>query len=103
MAYGVKTGGRIKGSTTHEIQKIRETFQNILSDNLEQINNDLREISDPAQRIKLLMDLARFVIPTLKATEITAVEKAEIRPIIVSLGRGIDPNAIEHYPTEYDN
>lgn len=96
MAYGFKSGGRVKGSTSKEITEIREIFKNILSDNLEQINNDLRDISDPGQRIRLILELSKFVIPTLKSTEITAVEKAEIRPIVISLGNGIKPE-IEHY------
>lgn len=96
MAYGFKSGGRVKGSTSKEITEIREIFKNILSDNLEQINEDLKAIDDPGQRIRLILELSKFVIPTLKSTEITAVEKAEIRPIVISLGNGIKPE-IEHY------
>lgn len=91
MAYGFKSGGRVKGSTSKEITEIREIFKNILSDNLGQINEDLKAIEDPGQRIRLILELSKFVIPTLKSTEITEIQKAEIRPIVISLGNGINP------------
>jgi len=90
MAYGFKSGGRIKGTTSKEITEIREIFKNILSDNLEQINKDLKEL-EPGLRIRLLLELSKFVIPQLKSTEITQTQSEGIRPIVISLGQGIDP------------
>jgi hypothetical protein len=101
MAYGFKSGGRIKGTTSKEITEIREIFKNILLDNLGQINKDLKEL-EPGLRIRLLLELSKFVIPQLKSTEITEIQKAEIRPVIINLGSGISPE-IEHYPNEHNN
>ena len=97
---GVKTGGRQKGSTNAITSEIRQYFQNIIENNLEQINKDLKAIEDPAARIRLILEISKFVLPQLKSTEITAIEKAEIRPVIINLGAGISPE-IEHYPNEY--
>jgi hypothetical protein len=91
MAYGFKSGGRVKGSTSKEITEIREIFKNILSDNLGQINDDLKAIDDPGQRIRLILELSKFVIPQLKSTEITQTQNEGIRPIIIELGNGINP------------
>ena len=93
MAQGYKTGGRMLGSTNKETAEIRQRLKLILDSNIEQINTDLKAIEDPAQRIRLLLDLAKFVIPTLKATELTAVQNEQVRPIIISLGNGINPEA----------
>jgi hypothetical protein len=93
MAQGFKTGGRTLGSTNKETAEIRQRLKLILDSNLDKINTDLKAIEDPAQRIRLLLDLAKFVIPTLKATELTAVQNEQIRPIVISLGRGIKPEA----------
>ena len=93
MALGFKTGGWMLGTTKKETTEIRQKFKVILDSNIEQINTDLKAIEDPAQRIRLLLDLAKFVIPTLKATELTAVQNEQVRPIIISLGNGINPEA----------
>jgi hypothetical protein len=87
-----KYGGRLKGSQNHITSEIRQYFQNIIENNLDQINKDLKAIEDPAQRIRLLLEITKFCIPTLKATELTQVQSEGVRPIIIELGRGIDPN-----------
>jgi hypothetical protein len=86
-----KYGGRVKGSPNLITSEIRQQFQNIIEDNLQQINKDLKAIEDPATRIRLLLDLAKFVIPSLKQTEFTSVQNENVRPIIISLGNGINP------------
>lgn len=47
---------------------IRERFQNILTDNLEQLTKDLQTL-EPKDRIKVLLEISRFVLPTLKSIE----------------------------------
>lgn len=47
---------------------IRERFQNILTDNLEQLTKDLQEL-EPKDRIKFILEITRFVLPTLKSIE----------------------------------
>lgn len=46
------------------------TFQNLVSVNLEQINEDLRSL-EPLQRLKMIIELSKFVVPISKATELT--------------------------------
>ncbi len=47
---------------------IRERFQSILNENLEQLTKDLQTL-EPKDRIKFLLDISRFVLPTLKSIE----------------------------------
>ena len=77
---GKKFGGRTKGAVNKTTTEIREHYQKLVSDNLEQLDNDLKSI-DPLQRLKMIIELSKFIVPTLKATEIT-----------------IEPNEFKHEP-----
>ena len=67
--------GRPVGSKNLASSQIRDTFQLLLSNNLEKIQEDLNEL-EPKDRIKLLLDLASFIIPKMKSVDLKA-EKAE--------------------------
>ena len=64
-----KTGGRAKGSSNKSTTKVRDSFTNLLEENLEQLKDDFKEL-DPKDRIKLFLDLSKYVIPQLKQTDI---------------------------------
>ena len=64
-----KQGGRTKGSSNKATSKVRESFTSLLEDNLEQLKADFKEL-DPKDRIKLFLDLSKYVIPQLKQTEV---------------------------------
>lgn len=70
MATGVKTGGRTTGTLNKTTAEIREHYQNLVSNNLEQLDNDLKSL-EPLQRLKMIIELSKFVVPTMKATELT--------------------------------
>jgi hypothetical protein len=91
MAKGVKTGGRTKGAVNKTTTEIREHFQNLVSNNLDQLNNDLKSL-EPLHRLKIIIELSKFVVPTLKATELTTDIENGFRPIILNLGSGIKPD-----------
>ena len=61
--------GRPKGSVNKSSNEIRETFQLLLSNNLEKIQDDLNEL-EAKDRIKLLLDLASFIIPKMKSVDL---------------------------------
>ena len=62
--------GRPKGSVGKSNKKIRDTFQLLLENNLEKIEEDLNEL-EPKDRIKLLLDLSSFIIPKMKSVDLT--------------------------------
>ena len=82
MAIGVKTGGRTAGVVNKTTKEIREHFQNLVSNNLEQLENDLKSL-EPLQRLKVIIELSKFVVPTLKATELTTGGDNIFKPIEV--------------------
>jgi len=75
-------GGRPKGAKNKSTEQIRKSFSKLLSNNLEQLETDLQSL-EPKERIKYLLDIAKFVVPTLKSTEIEQVgENSANNPVI---------------------
>lgn len=72
----INTNGRPKGSKNKNTTEIREQFQQLVNSNLEQLNEDLQALK-PLDRLKIIIDLAKFVVPTLKAVEINDVSDIE--------------------------
>jgi hypothetical protein len=90
MAKGMKTGGRAKGAQNKDTAEIRQNFQLLIENNLATLENDLKEL-EPKDRIKAILDLSRFVLPTLKATELSTSTDSKFNPILINLGSGINP------------
>lgn len=67
MAKGIKTGGRSKGTPNKTTAQIRNEFQILISNNIEVLQNDI-EALEPLQRIKTIIELSKFVLPSLKPT-----------------------------------
>lgn len=75
-----KTGnpnGRPKGSINKSTQKIRLAYATLLEDNLQQMQNDLKAINKPEIRLKLLIEMSKFVVPALSSVSIDASEEAK--------------------------
>ena len=69
-------GGRPKGAKNKTTKEVREALSTILSENLDQLQNDIQEL-DPKTRVKVLLDLAKFVVPTLKPEGIEQIQFIE--------------------------
>src|SRR5690554_761581 len=65
---GNNAGGRTHGSKNKVTQKIRENFLYFIERNLEDMQADFDQL-EPKERFKILLDMAKFIIPTLKAVE----------------------------------
>ena len=95
MAIGKKTGGRTKGTPNKTTSEIREHYQNLINSNLDLLDDDLKSL-EPLQRLKMIIELSKFVVPILKATDISLKDNEErfnevvIKRIIVNgNGEGI--------------
>ncbi len=76
------TNGRPKGIQNTNTKQARESFNLLLSNNIETLQADI-DLLKPFERVKVILDLAKFVIPQLKAVEITEVDKVNFQPIII--------------------
>lgn len=68
------TEGRPKGSANKNTTVIRDAFSELLKGNLDQLQKDFKEL-EPKDRIKLFLDMSKYIIPTLKATELDLGDK----------------------------
>jgi hypothetical protein len=84
MAIGKKTGGRTTGVPNKDTAEIRKLFQTLIENNLETLESDLKALT-PKDRIKAVLDLSRFVLPTLKSTDLNFTENNNnINPILIT-------------------
>ena len=74
---GNNLGGRTKGSTNKTTSEIRDKFQILLENNLEKLQQDLNDL-EPEERLKIILSLSKFVIPTLKAMDLTTEIKEPV-------------------------
>ncbi|SDX19361.1 hypothetical protein [Aequorivita viscosa] len=61
--------GRPKGSKNKSTAEVRAKFQELIENNLSQFQDDLNSL-EPLERLNILLKLSKFVLPTLKATDI---------------------------------
>jgi hypothetical protein len=85
-----KSGGRQKGTSNHSTKELRLKFSLLLENNLDRIQEDIDSL-EPKDRVKTLLELTKFVIPTLRSTELKSVGKGDFKPVIIQLGKGIPP------------
>lgn len=85
MFYGTQNkNGRPKGATNLATAKAKEAFLELLEANLERVQNDLDALK-PNERIKLILEIASFVMPKMKATEVTSSFGDRINPVILQI------------------
>jgi len=78
---GNKLGGRTPGAVGKSNQKTKEAFALLLENNLDRIQSDLNTL-EPKDRLKILIDLAGFVVPKQKAIEQSVSVKQAVIPKI---------------------
>ena len=64
--------GRPRGSKNITTQNVRENFQTLVENNLEQLQKDIDTL-EPYERIKIIMQLSKFILPQLKSIEVEQV------------------------------
>lgn len=80
--------GRPKGAVNTSTAKVKESFSMLLENNLSTLQSDLDSLK-PFERIRVLLELASFLIPKMKAVEVTNVENENFKPVIIDLSKWI--------------
>lgn len=78
---GNNLGGRKPGSKNKTTEEIRASFQELLENNLSKLQQDLDKL-EPEERLKIILSLSKFVLPTLKTTELKG---DKLQPIVINL------------------
>ncbi len=60
--------GRPKGVPNKTTEQVRDAFKELVEGNLEKLKTDIEQL-EPKDRIKCVLDIAKFILPTLKSTE----------------------------------
>jgi len=74
MANGFKTGGREKGTPNKITNEIRETYKELIENNLSNIDIWLKEVSNknPDKALNFIIRLSEFVVPKLQSTNLSS-------------------------------
>lgn len=67
---GKKFGGREKGTPNKENKKTRELIEQLVKENFEQLQLDIKDLS-ARDRVLAIVSLLKYCTPTFKAIEIT--------------------------------
>ena len=79
----VKKGGRIAGTPNKITAEMRVQFHNLLECNFETIQNDI-EVLKPLERINVLINIAKIVMPALQSIEYKTETKSGFQPITIN-------------------
>jgi len=66
--------GRKAGSLNRATKDIRDAFSLLIENNIDTLQEDLNGL-EPKQRVKLLLDMAQFVVPKLRNVDLKTDEK----------------------------
>ena len=73
MAGRISTRAGIPNRATNEVRK---AFQLLVENNLPKMQNDLDSL-EPKDRIKFILDMAKFILPTLQAVSVDDLRENE--------------------------
>ena len=68
--------GTRKGVPNRINHEVRKSFQLLVENNLERLQSDIDEL-EPKDRIKIILDMAKFILPTLQAVSIDDLREDE--------------------------
>ena len=70
--------GTRKGVGNRVTNEVRKSFQLLVENNLERLQNDLDEL-EPKDRIRFILDMAKFILPTLQAVSVDDLRENEAK------------------------
>ena len=80
----INRGVRPVGSKNNATTEIRKKYLELIENNFEQLEKDLKTLK-ASERVKAIIDLSKFVLPTLKATEMSLNNETKFQAIEIEL------------------
>ena len=84
--------GTRKGVPNRTTQQVRKAFQLLVENNLPKMQNDLDSL-EPKDRIKFMLDMAKFILPQLQSISIDDLREQEAQGfnvLTINLKNGSD-------------
>ena len=72
--------GRPKNSKNVISETARSSFNLLLKNNLEKLQSDLDSL-EPKDRVNAVINIAKFILPTLKAVDVTPETRNMFKPV----------------------
>ena len=80
----INRGGRPVGSKNNATTEIRKKYQELIENNFEQLEKDIKGMRG-TERVKALIEMSKFILPTLKATEMSLSNETKFQAIEIEL------------------
>ena len=80
----INRSGRKNGSTNKTTHEIRTKYLQLIENNFEQLESDLQTLK-ASERVKAIIELSKFILPTLKATEMSLSNETKFQAIEIEL------------------
>lgn len=93
MAIGKKTGGRKAGTPNKASSEIKKVLTDFMTENMDDLQDCVSHMK-AVDRFDAYMQIMKFVVPTMKAVEMTVDSKMLKTPVIIQLD-GKDPTEKE--------
>lgn len=75
-----------KGIPNKSSKELKTALKSLLEQNIDNLQSDIDKL-EPKERLDVLLKLANFVLPRMKAVEFTSEDKSSIfKPVIINLG-----------------
>ena len=76
--------GRKTGSLNKSTQEIRAKYLELIQNNFEQLDKDIKGMRG-VERVRALTEMSKFILPTLKATEMSLSHETKFQAIEIEL------------------
>ena len=80
----INRGGRPVGSKNNATTEIRNKYLQLIENNFKQLEEDLQTLK-ASERVKAIIELSKFILPTLKATEMSLNNETKFQAIEIEL------------------
>ena len=80
----INRGGRPVGSKNNATSEIRNKYLQLIENNFKQLEEDLHALK-ASERVKAIIELSKFILPTLKATEMSLSNETNFQAIEIEL------------------
>ena len=80
----INRGGCPVGSKNNATTEIRNKYLQLIENNFKQLEEDLQTLK-ASERVKAIIELSKFILPTLKATEMSLSNETKFQAIEIEL------------------